>query len=424
MNRHFNISFSSIVLSIVIVINSAFFVSCKKKENRNLILWTDRVELISYAELYNSLNEHQKIIVVYKENPSIDLPPAKDEEMPDVIVASWLQKKMAGKHFKDLSRIFASGSLSEEKFYPSLFDAGKKDGKQYLIPVSFNLPALIFSVDNYEYMHENHLLSFPQIKEISHEFNRQNKDKSYSAMGFGPTWNKDFLYFILKSNGLDYEVKENKFYYDRLKLTNIQDFIKDWTDTINGSVHSEQDFKFRYLYTPYYKQITSGRCLFSYSTSNQILSLPQETLDSLDFRWICNNDKIIAEDDMTMMGIYSESRNHGAAQDFIIWFMSEESQKAMLERKMAMNLDTATFGIAGGFSSIESVNERVFPVYYGALLSNIPVADYIQAPPVYPEKWKKIKENVVIPYINDISTNANNQKPLDIRFSEWLRQNM
>ena len=104
--------------------------------------------------------------------------------------------------------------------------------------------------------------------------------------------------------------------------------------------------------------------------------------------------------------------------------MKESSQKAILERQSKMNLSTATFGIADGFSSIKSVNERVFPVYYPILFRNLPVAEYITSPNILPSRWESIKEKVIMPYLlAAVDTGA--QEPemtLQKRFSEWNKQ--
>jgi hypothetical protein len=89
-----------------------------------------------------------------------------------------------------------------------------------------------------------------------------------------------------------------------------------------------------------------------------------------------------------------------------------------------MHLNTTTFGISGGFSSIKGVNERVFPTYYNPLLANIPVASYIEPPPVLPLRWRSMEARVVIPYLTDaINTgNASGIKSMEDRIADWNKQ--
>ena len=106
--------------------------------------------------------------------------------------------------------------------------------------------------------------------------------------------------------------------------------------------------------------------------------------------------------------MYKYAKNSAAAELFIIWFMNAANQKAMLEWRASLNLYTRTFGISGGFSSIHSVNERVFPIFYPELLGNLPPAEYLSVPNILPTNWNQIKANVILPYLL-AETNTNNQ---------------
>ena len=172
---------------------------------------------------------------------------------------------------------------------------------------------------------------------------------------------------------------------------------------------------------PFYNQVQSGRCLFSYATSRQILSLPKDQIHNLDFRWICNDNKIQIEDDLVSIGVFSKSKKKAAARKFIVWFMGEYSQKQMLDRKAQMNLSTDSFGIAGGFSSLQNVTERLFPLYYRALLSNTPVADRLFAPQNFPSDWDGIKKAAVKPFIMDsCSSGGAKIKGIGERYADFL----
>lgn len=89
-----------------------------------------------------------------------------------------------------------------------------------------------------------------------------------------------------------------------------------------------------------------------------------------------------------------------------------------------MNLDTATFGIASGLSSIVSVNEKVFPSYYRALLGNLPSQDKLLAPQSFPARWQSLKERVIYPYLV-AATNTDNTKEsesIESLLNSWLKQ--
>ncbi|MBR5096126.1 MAG: hypothetical protein IK094_03350, partial [Treponema sp.] len=184
---------------------------------------------------------------------------------------------------------------------------------------------------------------------------------------------------------------------------------------------NEQDFAFKYLYMPFYNQVQNGRCLFSFASSRDLLSLSNDKIRDLDFRWICNDGKIQIEDDFVSVGIFSRSKHKGAAKKFILWLMNEKTQRKILERKFKMNLETDSFGIAGGFSSLKSATEKVFPLYYRVMISNTPIADRLAAPQAFPANWERIKNLVVEPYIlAACSGDDSKNKSIDERYEDFL----
>ena len=399
---------------------SLLFFSCAKGETR-LVLKTNNIEFISCAELFNASQDKIKVVVHYQDELVKNLAQGKDAEVPDLLAGSCLQAGIEKKVFARLdSLIKEKGPLDKNAFYPALLQTGRAGEKQYLLPVSFNLPAMVFYSGNYERLKDAAMLSFEDIKSLSKKFNAQARDGSFTAMGFGPLWSQDFLYLVFKDMGVFYNVSQDSIAYTENVFAKSADYVRDWIAQVNGGAKNEQDFAFKYLYMPFYKQVQSGRCLFSYASSRQILSLSKDQIQDLDFRWICNQNKIQIEDDLVSVGIYSKSKNKAAAKKFILWLMSEFSQKQMLDRKVQMNLATDSFGIAGGFSALQNVTERLFPLYYRALLSNTPLADRLAAPQNFPSDWAKIKAAVVEPFILDSVSGNSKAATLADRYAALL----
>ncbi len=398
---------------------------CIPVRNEPVIIWTDRAEMASYVELFNSQQQKTQAVVVYKSPLVSALPPAKDEEHPDVIIGSWLMNSRLKKNFLPLESLFSLSDINPRTIYPSLLAYGKKGIHQYLLPVSFNLPLLIFSSKNASLMPDAYMLAPDQIRDTAALFNAKNSHDIYTNMGFAPSWDSDFLYVVAKMNGLTFRERGSNFQWDNNILQTTVSYLRNWTKEKNTSTTAEQDFAFKYLYTPDYRQVESNRCLFAYTSSESLFKVPYEQLGNIDFRWIETNDQITAKDDIIMMGIYKGSFNTRRAEDFVIWLMQESTQRAILERTASMQLNINTFGINGGFSSIQSVNERIFPTYYRNLLGNIPAKNAIQPPPAFPIRWNSFKERVVIPYLQD-ATNTNKESkdvlPLENRITSWLMQ--
>ena len=415
--------FFAAVTTIVLSLTAALTVSCAAERAKPVIIWTDRPELASYVELFNAQQDSAQAVVVYKSPLVSALPPAKDEKTPDIIIGSWLKDSRLKKNFVPLENVFDQKHLNPSTIYPSLLKYGAVGVHQYLLPVSFNVPLVIFSAKNTDSIPDAYMLTTDVIRDTAASFNAKNDHDIYTTMGFAPSWNPDFLYVVAKMNGLSFKEKKGTYQWDDAILNKTAQYLKTWTAEKNTSTTAEQDFAFKYLYTPGYRQVESGRCLFAYTSSEELFAIPYEQLGNIDFRWIEKNKFVPVKDDIVMMGIFKHSDNTQAAQVFLTWLMQKETQRDLLARAERMQLNINTFGIAGGFSSIRTVNEQLFPTYYRNLLGNLPAQSSIMAPPSFPVRWTSFKERVVIPYLQDAAnTTLSHTQSLDDRITAWSMQ--
>lgn len=406
---------------------SALVISCTQKaavDEHPAIVWTDRPEIASYVELFNGSQSKAKAVVVYKERLANSLPPAKDEERPDVIIGSWLKNGNIKKNFAPLNPLFIKGQLDPAQLYKPLIDYGKSGGRQYLFPLSFNLPVVIFSVRNAQLLPDSYMLTPDEIRDTAAAFNTKSDHDIYTHMGFAPSWDSEFLYTLAKLNGAHFKEKANTFIWNKESLDKTVSYVRSWSEQINTSTTAEQDFAFKYLYTPKYRQVDSGRSLFAYGTSTDLFSISYEQLGSIDFRWIQTDNQIPVEDNIVMAGIYQRSYNAAAAKAFLLWLFQEDTQKALLERAAKMNLGSAAFGIAGGFSSVRDVTEKSFPLYYRTLLGNLPPENALQAPHSFPTRWTSLKERTILPYLEEATKTDSKKtvKPIEERIASWSKQ--
>lgn len=378
--------------------------SCSQKEDKEnrIVIWTSNSEFAQYIELFNKTHKSEKAVLVYKENPALSLPPAKDELAPDIIVGSWLRNDAPQKNFKNLNYLFNNKKLTSDIFYPQLLESGKKHNIQYLLPVSYNLPAIIFANYNKNNVSDSYILSFNQIRSTAAAYNTKNAKGAYTKIGFTPLNNSDFLYLATKLNDVNFHEEKKRIVYDEEKLKQTAIALKEWVEKENGSSQIEEDFAFKYLFMPTYRQVTSDRTLFSYMTSDQLFKVMKNQNLGIDYRWIVEDKKIPIEDSFIMMGIYSKASNQIGATEFISWFFQSENQRAILERKENLNLDVEQFGIAGGFSAVRDVTEHVLPLYYTELLTNLPPAPMLSVPQKLPARWENYKDLVVESYIKGV----------------------
>lgn len=392
------------ILSLAVMLVLGIFSSCDNSSQKRIVIWTSCAEFAQYTELFNKTHPGSNAVIVYKENPANELPPAKDELAPDIVVGSWLRTEKTGKYFETLDYLFDRQLLSSGMFYEQLLDSGKSKKTQYLLPVSFNLPAIIFSKDNSSFVKDNYTLTLEQLKTASASFNEKNKKGNFTKMGFVPSTSNDFLYLTTKLYGVDFKEEKNQIVWNNYRLQNAVDFDKKWVVENNESADAEHNFAYKYLFMPDYRQVTSGRTLFAYTTSDSLFKNMRDQELNIDFRWISGGDFIPIEDSFTMMGIYKKSQNQPGATEFITWFFDSENQKQILEHKVELNLTNERFGIADGFSSIRDVTEHVLPSYYEELLTNLPPSQMLKVPQCLPAKWNSYKSVVVEPYLSTAVT--------------------
>jgi hypothetical protein len=396
--------------------------ACKNAEDSIAVIWTDRIEFISYCEAFNSAQSRYKITISYKENPADALMDAS--EQPDIVIGPWLRGDATRVKFSKLGGLLSQKKINPDIFYPLLFELGNSNGSQYLLPVSFNLPTIIFSASQKNIVKTNFTLSLEEMRELAAAYNKKNGSE-YTKMGFSPRWDTDFLYVTAQGLDVSFEETQNLFSWNDKMLQELITDTRRWSQEVNTSAAAEDEFKFKYLYDPPYTLITNGRCLFWYLPSDVLFSLNNERLKSLDYRWMNYNGKTPIQDEIIYAGICKKAKNTAAAQAFLLWFFNEESQKNLLARSQTDNMIAPSFGLAGGFSSLKNVTENIFPVYYPLLLKHLPQTDDFSAPHILPHNWLQLKREIIFPYLRDQTRMLSaDEKLLSLnrRISDWYKK--
>jgi ABC-type glycerol-3-phosphate transport system substrate-binding protein len=396
--------------------------SCAFQKSNAAVLWTDRPEFALYAEYFNASQGNYKIEARYFESPAQELTD-NGGDFPDIVVGSWLKSTVTRTLFRPMDKLFKKDRVAKESFYQALLDLGNIDGKQYLFPVAFNIPALIFARGNEEPLSSPFTLSLEEIKNLGKSFNTI-QNGVYSRMGFSPAWDDGFLFLTAVLFGASFR-EASPLDWDNDALEKALAYIESWINDANTGIQAEDDFSFKYFYDPPPKLVISGRILFFYMLSSNLFTLPQERWANLDFRWIAGNDTIPISEDMVYYGIHRNGRARKAADAFTQWFFREETHRLILEAGKNNRLNETRFGIANGFSALRTVTEQIFPQFYPALLGRMPPGSFLSPPNILPRNWTSLKEQVILPYLHDRirSTKRNNIRSLDRRLTDWSRLN-
>jgi len=390
-------------------------------DEKNAVIWTDRSELALYCEYFNKSQNQFKVTVRYLDYPAEEL--VKTSNVPDLVIANWLSSSQTITYFKSLNKILGASKLSRSVFNQKLMNAGKIDKNQFLLPVSFNIPALVFSKDRELELSNNFTIGFDEIKTLSKQYNSE-RNGAYIRMGFSPLWNDEFLFIAAAMFGTSF--KEARPYdWDREALESSMKYIYEWTHEVNTNYKAEEDFTYKYFVEPPEKLLQSGRILFSYLDSETLFTLSDVNRNNIDFRWIAHDNIIPMSEASVYMGIPKKAKSVKAAQAFIQWFFKTETQRQLLEMSRTNHLNEDVFGICGGFSALVSVTEQVYPQFYPELLGRMPPSDYLTPANDFPVNWVRLKEQVILPYLQDSARvgQENESNNLERKILDWLRVN-
>lgn len=397
--KYFTYILAGIIFAIIICVAGCILGDSEE----TITVWTSNVHIVSYGEVFNSENPKSKVIIRYKDDVAETLLATGNDSLPDIAIAPWIKSSDVRKKFQPLGNIFNSQDFREDSFYPQLLNLGKIDGRQFFIPISFNMPLIAYKKGETVY---NSNMDIDYLREMSKATNETIKSP---YMAFAPTWDGDFLYNIAKLHGANFAESDKNFSYDDASLVKTVDFIKIWSEEANGSVAAEDDFKFKYFFTNAETLLLENRVRFLYERSDTFLPTISETVQSngksrvpqIGFSWICNGDKTVICDDTLFAGILKNSKNKSLGKKFLMWLLNEETQKKLLARQKDFNLFNNTFGFAGGFSSLPEVNRKVLPVFFPIILDRLPEVSKLYEPFILPHNWDNIKAEVIIPYLED-----------------------
>lgn len=394
--------------------------SCRFFEPTTAALWTDRPEFALYAASFNAGQDRYTVEIRYVESLAQKLKDTK--ETPDIIVGSWLKSAATRRLFRPLGYLFKQELLSESAFYPHLLALGSIAEAQYLLPVSFNLPALVFMRGNGQVLSNPFTIGLAELKDAGMAHNRE-QNGVYTQMGFSPAWDTEFLYVAASLFDADFQ-EGDPLVWDGDALDQAVGYLREWVQS-NAGIRGEDDFVFKYFYEPPAVRILSGRILFTYMNSAEFFTLPPERRGNLDFRWIAEHDVIPLSEETVYYGHYKKGKARKAAEAFTQWFFTAETQGLLLETAKRQRLNETLFGIAGGFSALRGVTEQAFPRFYPGLLGHIPPASLLTPPRILPHTWTDLKERVILPYLVEKirAPDPTAVRPLEKQIADWYRVN-
>jgi hypothetical protein len=367
--------------------------------------------MAAYVEYFNTLTADYRVILCYKPNPAESV--ILRSRDADLILGPWLNGSAARRHFESLESLFNREYLNRDNFYSGLLNAGMWEGRQELLPFSFNMPAVVFPSGALAADAPKLMVSMEYMREKGVAFNQSVRDRLV-RIGFSPLWQPEFLYSAAQIFGAQFrETPEGSVHWNSARLQDMREFCASWISETNLGYEQDSQFQRKYLYEPMPKLLDSGRILFYVTDSSSLFRNLEDQAEVVDFRWLGAENRIPAEEEVLFFGIPKGSRNRRGARLFLTWVFQPETQGRLLEINQEKRLDT--FGVAGGFSSLRIVNEREFPRVYRPLLGRIPPEEMLVFSKALPVNWGERKEQVVIPWLVSYVTGRADEELLSQR---------
>ncbi len=373
-----------------------FLSSCTDKVTTLRIL-TDRKELASAAEIYNSVNED---VIVTIHNISIIDDEVLKNENPDLVIGSFLSSS----EIIDLLR------PSETVFpvYEALSGPRDSKGRRFLTPLSFELPLIMGRKEVMSELPDTMLVQPEDLREASASYTVENDDGRLIRLGFSPTWTPRSLtdLLALRAPGIFDAGIENS---NEAVLDRIVEETHSWITESSGEITADAAFNKRYRSIPDEYLIIDGRILFARTDFDYWATLPDTITGALDLRYLSGPRKIPVIR-VTSAGIPVKASSPDAASAFIQWLMLPETQSQLMDRWERDGIDV--FGFLGGLSSLREVNESI-------IKNMVPEGHYLQVPESRPLRWVRIRDEVIIPWFQSALSSTSTEPSLTEAYRKW-----
>ncbi|MDA3811131.1 MAG: hypothetical protein PF518_12485 [Spirochaetaceae bacterium] len=350
--------------------------------NRTAVLWSSNEEAANIVELYNNSNSEFRIIFHYKKNLTASYMNA--ENKPDILIG----EDLGNKEIK--SDLFSLDSLYREDLINSLLGGSYYNDHLHLIPLSFSLTTAVFNAKSKRVNQSYPSIELGKMKEQAISYNDELLKK-----GSSPQWDDHFILAVLELFNSSFTSSISKTMdWHMGGLQSAIGFLHEWNQLNNGTDEMSL-FDKKYLYDNRIKILKEERILFTVMDSTDFMTLSDRMKKDLTFIYVSNDFKLHPEN-IIYGGISKKTVALKTSLDFLKWLIQEDTQEMIL--KESLKNKSGSFGILSGFSSLNNVNNWVFPEYYPLLRGKTPEPQYIQQQIERPIDFNNISHELIIPW--------------------------
>jgi len=402
MGRRSTAGSVSLALSLLVLTLAA--TSCDQSSTRVSTLWTNVPEAAAWVERYNASQRDWQILVEYKEDPAAVL--TTPGRKADLVLARGLASSPVMDTLVPLDFLFDGGNLAQASFYRRILDTGRQGDRFKLLPVSFDLPVLVYP--------SKVVPTLPGFSVNAAELHDAEKALPAPAPGtrrwvFSPQW-EDFGLTLALANGADLrEGFQGSLAWNQAKLSQTQAEILNWP---RPTADQAADFQRKYLSSDPTPALLSGRVIFYPSTLATFLARPWQERRDLEFRFFEAQGRVAAAPSVVWAGIPSSSLTRGAAERFLAWLFKAPTQQMLI--KQARADDSRAFGLAGGLSAQVLPNQTALAEAFPETAGRIPAVDQVTFWPPLPLAWPAQSKTIVSPWLGSAQgTEASLRTALD-----------
>jgi ABC-type glycerol-3-phosphate transport system substrate-binding protein len=365
-------------------------------------LATGRAEVAAYAERYNARQDEFRVEVRWRESPAQAV---LDGEAFDVVIGEELATASVMDRLESLGDIVKPGRLDPAGFYPGLLSMGSRDNRPLAVPISFDLPAMVFLRGVLPQNLPSLVIGIETVRSLARPVNAIGKGGGLSAVGFSPLWNPEFLLLSARLFGARPRAgRAGSLTWDPAGLQASVEFTRSWITDDNGGAALDRAFAARNLVQPWERLLASRKILFALMPFTEFLALPEEKRRDLDYRWLARDNTIPVRDTVLFAGIPRAARNKRGAKAFLEWFAGPAAQRELADVNRSLRL--GVFGVTSGFPALVALNEKDLPQLHPSLLGRVPAANLLAFPEPLPSGWFRMRDEAVLPWLEQAASSG------------------
>ncbi len=390
---------------------------CTNTTSQPLTVWTSEPQVADYFDWYNA-NVEGAPVEVRPIEPGTGHRRLRSAggDSPDLVIDRHLLKGDSPTRYASLNEIVEG---RENEFYRPLLAAGRADETYHLTPISFDVPAVMFADAWEPAQDERRSIDLDELREAADAFN-ETDDGRPVRMGYSPIWQESFVLSAINAFRARFRRGGNDMpLWSRESVDEAVAFMRSWSDEVNGGSDAETDFQSRYLVTPGNRSVQQGRTGFWHTTAAEFFSMPEREIATLDVRWLTRDGILDVNDHTLWAAIPAGSEQQGSARSLLGWLLNPGTQLQLIEASYGGR--EPSFGFAGGFSSIQYVNDRYLTETHPELTGRIPGESQLRRPVVEHALWPGLARQVVVPWVLT-AVRDEQDMPLVDQIENWLMQ--